>query len=317
MRAVISAAAFAAVASGACGDNLAPPSIQWRDGPALPGGRLEPGVIAAGDALWVIGGFDDGIDVVASAWVLPAASSAWQDAPAAPEALTHMNLASVDGAILLLGGLRGRDYSPTGASWALDAGASTWRRLAAMPAGQERGAAAVIVDGGRVVVAGGADLRAAVASVWAYDVAGDRWSRLPDLPSPRSHAVGAVAADGALLVVGGTATLDASQPLADVLALAPGASAWTARAPMPTARGGCAAAVIDGGLICAGGEAGGSALRTAERYDLVDDAWTELEPMPRARAGTGGAAIAGALWVPGGAHRLRFEPSRAVEIWMP
>jgi len=307
-----------AALAGACGDNAVPggdAATRWSAGPDLPAGRLEPGVIAAGDALWVIGGFDDGIDIVVDTWVLAAGGSTWQPGPPAPAPLTHMNLAVVGSEIVLLGGLVGRDFTPIGSCWALDPGTGQWRSLAAMPAGQERGAAAVIVDGSRVVLAGGAGLGAALASVWAYDAARDRWSPLPDLPSPRSHAVGARGLDGALLVIGGTGGLDASDPLDEVVALAGGG--WMPRTPMPVARGGCAAAVLDGGILCAGGEAGSAALAVTERYDLATDTWSELDAMPQPRAGTGGAALAGALWVPGGAHRLAYEPTRAVDVWTP
>lgn len=66
-----------------------------------------------------------------------------------------------------------------------------------MPVGTERGAAAVIVDGSRVILAGGSIADASIASVLAYDSLGDAWSVLPALPAPRSHAVGALAGDGA------------------------------------------------------------------------------------------------------------------------
>ena len=44
-----------------CGDGDDDAAVSpWLDGPALPEGRLEPGVIGFGDALWVIGGFGRG-----------------------------------------------------------------------------------------------------------------------------------------------------------------------------------------------------------------------------------------------------------------
>lgn len=304
------------VVVAACGDNLEPSA--WRSGPALPGGRLEASVVAVDDALWVVGGFDDELRIVDDVWILEPGAEAWRAGPAAPLALTHAGLAVVDGTLYLLGGLVGTDFAPSARAWALDAGGEAWREVASMPEDEARGAAAVIVDGGRIVLAGGAGADAALASVIAYDPAADAWTNLPALPEPRSHPVGARAPDGAVIVVGGLATLDARSARATVLALAPDGDAWTERAAMPTARGGCAAAVIGEALICAGGEAGAAALAVAEAYDLAADAWTTLSPMRQPRAGTHGAAIVtdggAALWVPGGAHALRYEPIASVTV---
>lgn len=297
------------VVFAACGEPP-PADTGWLDGPALPEGRLEPAVVAAGDALWVIGGFDDGIEVTATTWILDDGADAWRAGPDAPAALSHACVAAIDDTIY---GLVGTEFTPTAEAWALDPDTATWRALAPMP--EARGAAAVIVDGARIVLAGGSDAAASLATVIAYDTATDAWSSLPGLPSPRSHAIGARAPDGSIVVIGGTATLDATQPIADVLALVD--ATWEARAPMPTARGGCAAATLDDVVICAGGEAATSALRVTEAYDLVVDTWTTLDPLPRGRAGTGGAAMAGRLWVPGGAHALRYEPTDAVSSLLP
>jgi hypothetical protein len=293
----------------ACGGDDPPPDAggPWQPGPALPGPRLEAGVIGFEDAVWVIGGFDQGLEVVADTWILDAGAAAWRPGPAAPAALTHPNLAVFDGRLYLLGGLVGQDFVPTGESWVLDGDA--WTPLTPMPAGAERGAAAVITDSVNVLLAGGAGVDAALDTVLVYEVAADTWTFAPPLPAPRSHAVGV-----AQHVIGGLATLDSADPLDDVLALV---FEWTERAPMPTARGGAACALIDELVYCAGGEAGSSALRATEVYDPRTDSWTELEPMPRGRAGTGGAALGGALWVPGGAHRLANEPADTVEAFTP
>ncbi|MCB9559066.1 MAG: hypothetical protein H6708_01505 [Kofleriaceae bacterium] len=318
--ALLSVTGAVALTAAGCGDAATAPDAEpapWTEGPPLPGGRLEPAVAAVGDALWVVGGLDDGLEVVTDTWILDPGAAAWRPGPATPVALTHANLAAVGDTLYLLGGLVTRDFVPDGRAWALDPGATAWRPLAAMPAGAEVGAAAVIVDGDTVVLAGGSTVDASVATVLAYDTVGDAWSRRPDLPSPRSHAVGARAPDGAALVIGGTVGLDALAPLADVLALAPGASAWTARAAMPTARGGCAADVLAGELWCAGGEAGVAALHVVEVYDLGGDAWRAEAALPVARAGTHGAAIAGALWIPGGAYKLAWEPQATVAVLTP
>jgi N-acetylneuraminic acid mutarotase len=75
---------------------------------------------------------------------------------------------------------------------------------------------------------------------------------------------------------------------------------WENRAPMPTARYGAAAGVIDGKLYVAGGWNGASNLTTLEVYDPATDTWTTKAPMPTARNDVGGAVIDGKFYVVGG-----------------
>jgi hypothetical protein len=299
-------AVLALVLAAGCGDDAA--ESPWVAGPPLPGPRLEPGVIGFRDAIWVIGGFDDALQVSRDVWILDAGATEWRAGPEAPAALTHMNLAVSEDALYLLGGLEGRNFVPNGECWRLSDEAAGWEPLAPMLDGRARGAAARIALGdGEFVLAGGATETVAVASVDRYRAG--TWDALDDLPSPRSHPIGAHAPDGTPLVLGGLATLDATEPLDEVLAL--DGATWRALDPMPTARGGCAAAELDGVVYCAGGEAGNAALITVEAYDGT---WTTLPPLPAGRAGAGAAVHDGALYVVGGAHRLAWQPIADVDV---
>ena len=73
---------------------------------------------------------------------------------------------------------------------------------------------------------------------------------------------------------------------------------------MPVQRGGCAFGMIQGKMICAGGEEETSALTYTQGYDPIENTWTDYEVMPMATAGTLGAAIGEKLYVPGGARRI-------------
>jgi hypothetical protein len=305
--------ALVLIVLSACGEGA--PSDGWSEGPPLPAPRLEAGVVGFEGEVWVIGGFDEDIRVVDDTWILDADGRTWRAGPDAPMTLTHPALAVHGGRLYLLGGLVGSSFAPVGASFVLSGDRTGWEPLASVPPGEERGAAAVIVTADAIVLAGGAGSLDALATVLVYSPADDAWSAAPDLPAPRSHATGAIDPDGAPVVIGGLETLASSDPVAEVLALVDGA--WQPRTPMPTARGGCSAAVLDGAVLCAGGEAGTSALRTLEAYDLAADTWAPLPRMPDGRAGTGGAAQAGRLVVPGGAHRLAFEPTADVAVFDP
>jgi N-acetylneuraminic acid mutarotase len=235
----------------------------------------------------------------------------WSQLPDAPVAWTHVQLAAIGTTLYLLGGLEGQTYTARGEAYALDTldANPQWRTLASMPPGQERGSAAVVVAPPRVYLFGGASTSSALATNLFYDAQADTWGQLaPDLPAPRSHPAGMRRVDGTFVVTGGLATLDSTSQAGDTWILAPGGTMWEPKTPMPKPRGGCAYGVIEGQLICAGGEGGASAFKTVESYDPLADMWMELEDLPEARAGTQGAAIGTRFFVPGGARQLVFEP---------
>jgi len=300
----------------ACGSSTPAPDAAppWTAGPELPSARLESGVTALGTRLIVADGFDPTIKIVNEVDALDTATDQWSRLPDAPVAWTHLDLAAANGSLYLLGGLEGQDYVANGATYVLDSTQTAWTPLMPQPAGLERGAAGVVVRPPMIYLIGGAQQNTSLASVLAYDIANDSWARLPDLPSPRSHPAAAILDDGTLIVAGGLGTLDSTQPLAETLALPINATSWQARAPMPTARGGCAYALFGAQLICAGGEANGSALAVTEAYDWAHDTWTTLAPMPLPRAGTRGAKLGTRFFVPGGAHHIQFVPLSTTDV---
>jgi N-acetylneuraminic acid mutarotase len=310
------------------------PSSHWTSGTPLPVPRLEPGVTALGQRVVVLGGFDtdlmagleitkrvDVYDPAADPAITPsvaATSNPWSQLPDAPVAWTHVQLAAVGTTLYLLGGLAGQTYTAQGEAFALDTQDvnATWRPIAAMPAGMERGSAAVVVSGSRIYLLGGAGTNAALATNLYYDTQADTWGQLmPDLPAPRSHPAGIRRADGTLVVAGGLGTLDSTSQAGDTWQLVPLGTVWTSGMMMPEPRGGCAYGEIQGQLVCAGGEAGPSAYKSVESYDPLADTWTELEPMPDSRAGAQGAAIGDRLFVPGGARQLVYEPLATLFVY--
>jgi N-acetylneuraminic acid mutarotase len=294
----------------------------WSEGPMVPTPRLEPGVTAMGQRVIVLGGFDTdlmaGLDITRRVDVFDPATGTWTQFPDAPVAWTHVQLAAIGTTLYLLGGLEGQTYTARGEAYALDTldPALQWRTLAPMPPGLERGSAAVVVAPPRVYLFGGAGTSSALATNLFYDAQSDTWGQLaPDLPAPRSHPAAMRRVDGTFVVTGGLATLDSTSQAGDTWILAPLGTMWEPKAPMPNPRGGCAYGVVEGQLICAGGEAGPSAYRTVESYDPLADMWTELEDMPDNRAGTQGAAIGTRLFVPGGARELVFEPEQQLYVY--
>ena len=298
------------------------PTTHWSLGPQVPVPRLEPGVTAMGQRLVVVGGFDTdlmaGLDITQRVDMFDPATGLWTQLPDAPVAWTHIQLAAIGTTIYLLGGLQGPDYIARGEAYALDTQdpEPQWRTLAAMPPGFERGSAAVVVAPPRIYLFGGAGTMNALATNLYYDSLADMWNQVtPDLPAPRSHPAGMRRVDGTFVVTGGLATLDSNTQAGDTWQLEPLGTMWVPKTPMPNPRGGCAYGVVQGQLICAGGEAGPSAYKTVESYDPLADTWTELEDMPDNRAGTQGAAIGTKFYVPGGARELVFEPQQQLFVY--
>lgn len=329
-----------------CGSNTAPPlpdapSSPWSMGPAIPVPRLESGVTALGQSVAVVGGFDTdqqaGLDVTTRVDLFDTFAQTWSQLPDAPVARHHVQVAAIGTTLYLLGGLDADpngmfNFPARGDSFSIDIGDTTpeWKQLASMPAGLERGSAAVVIAPPRIYLFGGASTNDAIASNIYYDTAADVWCpstactagpTLPDLPAKRSHPAGMRRTDGTFVVVGGLASLASDTAEADVFVLPvdqqTSTGTWTNGLAMPVQRGGCAYGFISGKLICAGGEAGTSALSYTQGYDPIEDMWTDYPLMPLATAGTLGAAIGQRLYVPGGARQLVFEPTDTLLIFSP
>ncbi|GGR70984.1 hypothetical protein GCM10010252_06550 [Streptomyces aureoverticillatus] len=181
-----------------------------------------------------------------------------------------------------------------------------------MDAAVEPGAAVSHSSRTKVYLAGGmrslapvpGGLQDTVDTVSSYDVKTGAWDSLPRLPEARDHVGGAVVG-GSLYVLGGrdggqenvrgqVYALDLARP-----------RRWGERAPMPTPRGGIAAAAVGTRVHTFGGEgnpAEGShgVFGETEAYDTVRDRWYVLAPMPVPRHGTAAAAVSGTIHIPGG-----------------
>jgi N-acetylneuraminic acid mutarotase len=76
---------------------------------------------------------------------------------------------------------------------------------------------------------------------------------------------------------------------------------WAARAPMPTARGRLAVAVVNGVLYAIGGEASfGAPLVAVEAYTPGNDRWTAKAPLPSARSHLNVGVIGNLIYAAGG-----------------
>ncbi|PJE95843.1 hypothetical protein CUT44_21590 [Streptomyces carminius] len=308
----------------------------WRTlAPIGSGPRQEHGVAAVGDKVYVIGGIvpdpAGGFATTGRVDVYDTRRGTWSQAAPLPVAMNHPNAAVVDGRLHVLGGLSG------GVSWqalrdcfVLDPRTDRWERLPPMPAGTERGSAAMGVYRGRIHLAGGmrvleptgpGGLQDTVGEVSSYDTATGRWETLPDLPQPRDHVGGAVV--GTVLYVVGGRDRGQLNVRDTVYALdLRHRRRWSERTPMPTARGGLAAAAVGRWIHTFGGEGNvvdgvHTVFPETEAYDTFRDRWRRLDPMPVPRHGTAAVAVRGTIHIPGGGTTPGAGPVDVHDAYRP
>lgn len=93
---------------------------------------------------------------------------------------------------------------------------------------------------------------------------------------------------------------------------------WETKAPMPLARSGPAAGVINGVLYVAGGHSASSDTPSLQAYDVAADTWSILADMPGPRyQGCGAGVIDGQLYVAGGWTKSPPLPNRNLWVYDP
>lgn len=191
----------------------------------------------------------------------------------------------------------------------------SWTTKAPLPTARQEVAVAALGD--RIFVIGGFGPGAeATATVEAYDVAADRWHTHASLPYLTHHAAAAVVG-GRLYVVGGyTGSRLGWTRVASLHEYDPARNVWVVRAPMPTARGALAVAVIGERLHALGGDSDG-VTGAHEVYDPRTDRWAQAATMPTARDHLAAVAVGGRLWALGGRTSFFGTQYANVEIYDP
>jgi N-acetylneuraminic acid mutarotase len=231
----------------------------------------------------------------------------------------HPNVAAAGDKLYLLGS--GQSplsyvYEPFGPP-----AAQRWIERAPQPV--HRAAAAVGVIDGRIFLAGGYNgASSAGTDLQIYDPERDSWQAssrgdVPPLPGGRNHVPGAVL-DGMLYVLGGREGGTRDGLLARVDVYDPVARTWSQRTPMPTARGGAAAAVVRTRIAVTGGEGNAADAKgifpQTEIYDPATNSWSTAAPMRTPRHGMGAAGIGDRFYVPaGGTREGGGEPGAVME----
>ncbi|MCG2839839.1 hypothetical protein L6Q21_02435 [Sandaracinobacter sp. RS1-74] len=331
------AAAMAAMPARAADERrnpAAPETAIWVEGTALPypvqeiyptlwrgelvaGGGFRargPQFVANLGALWP----------TSSVVSMPPLGKGWRDLPSLPEALHHPFLTVQAGRLLAIGGFvasPGAIWQMQAKCWVLDSPRGAWRAAPSLPAPQAEVAGGLV--GRDLLIAGGRtpwdgqngsypDHRDTGAA-WRLSPGAKQWVAMPPLPTPRNSSASAVL-NGRLHVAGGRVVKSGGlENLTAHEAWDPARERWVTLAPMPAARGGHAAAVMDGRLWCFGGEsfgAGGRAHSEVFVYDPLTDNWAEGPEMPAPLHGLGAVAADGAIHLLGGASEVGGRHTR-------
>src|SRR5262249_9236911 len=135
----------------------------------------------------------------------------------------------------------------------------------------------------------------------------DSWTVGPSMPTARYSLAVAAGLDGRIFAIGGAAEYSPvrrSSYFQTVEAYNPTSQTWTAVAPMPTARGGLAAATArDGRIFAVGGlvDPNTQVVSTVEIYSPLDNSWAVGPSMLTPRYGPCAAAgFDGKIYVFGG-----------------
>lgn len=222
----------------------------------------------------------------AAAAALPAdgaGSSRWTPQPPLRQARAGLDVVTVNGQILAIGG-----FSPPPRVFATVetrrlTGRDSWRSAPPMPTA--RGNLATAALNGRVYAVGGYDTNGdPLAVVETFNPRSARWATGLPLPQPRG-AAGAAALDGRLYVAGGTIPVGGGElrATASVIVYDPARNTWRPVAPMHTARE--RFRLVAGGdyLYAVGGLDDGPSLATVERYDPRANSWRAINPMHESR----------------------------------
>jgi N-acetylneuraminic acid mutarotase len=147
-------------------------------------------------------------------------------------------------------------------------------------------------------------------STLLFDTKTSTWHERASAPTARNSAA-TITFNGKIYVVGGRTTTPTEQGgfqinNSDAVEMYdPKRDEWKVLAPMPSARGGLSAAVVEGAIYIFGGEQWSpveKVIPNVLRYDITKNRWSKKTKMLTPRHGTSAATIDKKIYVFGGAN---------------
>ena len=231
-----------------------PSKDAWRRLPDLPQPINHPGVVAAGDKIYVVGGFKPlGIrphGVMLADWrpldtlyVFDVRENRWSKGPPMPEPRGAGGVALSDGAIWYAGGINQTRNISSG-FFRLDLSAGTWRTMPPMPTARDHMRLEAVGSGLYAISGRQDDLRRNLAVTERYDIAGERWTRAADIPTARG-GMATVVWGNSIYAFGGEYPWTC---LDEVDRYDVENDKWEVLGPLPEARHGIVAGAMDDGI---------------------------------------------------------------------
>lgn len=163
----------------------------------------------------------------------------------------------------------------------------------------------------RMYMVGGKNASGHLTTLFIYDANSDSWSQGANLPGPGVENPAVVALNGRIYVFGGS-TAPFSGAVSNAAVYNPASNSWQTLPPMPTARGGATAQVVNGLIYVVGGmDNSGASLPTVEVFNPGTGAWQSSVGLQTRRDNPGSAVLNGELYVFGG--RVRNSDGSAPE----
>ncbi|MDP9343953.1 MAG: hypothetical protein M3Q23_18050 [Actinomycetota bacterium] len=144
----------------------------WSTAAPMPAGRADPGAVASGNVIYVIGG-SDGTHHVSTVQAYNTSTNTWSTV--APLAGPRDNVAAAlgsDGRIYAIGGCCGAGSSPLSTVEAYDTSTNSWSTVASLPAARDELAAAFGADGRTYAIGGSNSTFDDQDSLFAYTPGG-------------------------------------------------------------------------------------------------------------------------------------------------
>jgi len=297
---------------------------------SIPKNRQEHSVVASGQTVYIFGGVTGpkGDQITPALEAYHISNNTWTSTLApGPLGMHHPNLASVDGKIYVLGGMKA-PWNPTGESFKYDIATNKWTPVAPLPIGV--GSAAVGVLGRRIWLVGGWKSGSGgrglttTGEVFEYDIDADKWTPHPSipLPQPRDHA-GPAVINSTLYIVGGrVGSPTTNRDTIYSLNLAAPDRKWTELARLPFVRGGVAAAAVGNKIYAFGGEGNFQSPKgvfgDVILYDVAANKAEAIGKMTVPRHGFGAVAVGEGIYLPGGGLRMGGgEATDTMEAYVP
>lgn len=292
-------------------DTEPPVSSSWIKRASLPTPRQEVPHALLNGKIYVPGGLDlFGLGSVIVEVFEPTTNS-WSSGPSLFIPVHHTGLTNHNGVLYLMGGYGGSGFNPTDEIYILHPDSSNWIFVGVMPI--KRGAHVIESYGNKIYIVGGVTPQGTSNSTMSYNSITMEWETLSPMPTPREHLASTVL-DSLIYVVGGRDFTEELGPgnVSSLEAYSPETDRWYRLESMPTARGGLAAAAMNGKLYAFGGEIPG-VFSKSEEYDPKTDTWIRVEDMAIPRHGMGAVTVEDTIFIIGGADVVGFGVSGANE----